>query len=357
MSDGSVSTQESARQVPRVWFNRHFSTVERVLRLLRSAPDPLPMWTLVSHRHEDFSGFSAADQALIEPSDIEPEAYLKWCLDVVTEYQITHLVPGHEQSFLCIHSADFAARGCGVIHAAPARILPDMHRKDWVYEQIKDRVPVPEFVVVHDIEQAMAAIDQMRASHEVCVKPSVSVYGKGFYRLIAEGSTAAYVDTIAGWETRMRARDSFPAHLVMEHLSGLEYSVDIAAHCGSVIAAVVRCKSPGTKYQLLVDRSDLVAHAEVLVNRFEASGLLNVQFKENANGKAALLEINPRASGGIGMSCQSGLNLPDLAFRAVLRPGAVTAALPGRCGIRVAEVSVAVTLPVPEEFAWKPHRA
>lgn len=332
----------------RVWFNRHFSTIGRVLLLLRQAHDPLPIWTCVSHRHAHFSGFATADHALLEPAGLDAPSYLEWCLATVRKLGITHLVPGHEQSYLTTHASSFAELGCTIIQAAPAEILPNLHRKEWVYEQLVGLVPLPAYRLVSTIDGALEAIDQLRLDGEVSVKPTVSVYGRGFYRLIEEGPVSSDVETVPGWEARARARERFDPHLVMRYLPGPEYSVDLAARHGHLLACAIRKKGEADKVQNLVEHPELVRYATAMVNRFKVNGLANIQFKEDADGCPFLLEINPRASGGLGMACLSGINLPDIAYRAAIFPGLPLNIPKGRTGIRVTEISLAVELPRPE---------
>lgn len=331
----------------RVWFNRHYATIARIIDHLRSEPEPLPIWACVSHREPNFRGFARADHALLEPAGLDAQAYLAWCLEVVERLGITHLVPGHQQSMLTAQRAAFAELGCTVVHAAPAEILPDLHRKEWVYQALADAVPLPDYRFVATLDEAMAAIAELALQDEVCVKPTVSVYGKGFYRMIDETlEPGPYACSVPEWKRRMERQHAFEPHLVMHYLPGFEYSVDIAARDGEVLACVVRQKDPRSKVQFLPERPDLVAHAVTMVRRFGCNGLVNVQFKDDAAGNPKLLEINPRAAGGIGMSCMSGINLPDVAYRACIFPGLARRTPTPRLGIRVTEISLAVELPV-----------
>jgi len=133
----------------------------------------------------------------------------------------------------------------------------------------------------------------------------------------------------------------------MEYLPGPEYSVDLAARNGDMLAAVVRQKPLTGMGQLLVDFPEMLKAARRLVGEFDLNGVINIQFRDHSDGGARLLEINPRASGGIGMSCMSGVNLPDVALRAFLDSDYAPTTRPV-LGVRVAEVPTAVILPQTE---------
>lgn len=127
--------------------------------------------------------------------------------------------------------------------------------------------------------------------------------------------------------------------------AGHEFSVDCIGDNGRFVTGVVRKKSITTATQLLDDNPALLAQAAQLLQRFSLSGLVNIQFKEDRNGVPRLLEINPRASGGVAMSCLSGINLPYLALCGALDGyGGLLIPQP-RLGLRVTEVGSPVVLP------------
>lgn len=331
--------------MPRIWFNRHFSVVARVIALLRAADPGIDFWALVSHRHAHFAGFAMGDEALMEPVDLPPPAYLDWCLGVIRRFSITHLVPGHEQSFLTRQEAVFAEAGCTVIRAAPPEWLADIHRKDWLYAQLGDLLPLPPFEVVESVDAAAAVVRRLEADGAMpCLKPCVSVYGHGFYRIRDEAPVYPFDLSIADWIAQQGPEPLAP-HLVMAYLPGTEYSVDVAAEHGRVLALSTRRKGEHN-IQELIHHPALAELTVGAVERLRLNGLSNFQFKEDQSGKACFLEINPRASGGIGMACAGGINLPAVAYRPYLAPGSTEVvgqhtSLP----VRVTEIPMARRFP------------
>lgn len=334
----------------RIWFNRHYALVARVCRLLREAEQPLPLTLAVSHRHHDFIGFAFADLAFVEPSDLSSADYVAWALAVAKQKSIDVLIPGHHASALASASDQFAAIGVRLLAAASADILPNLNRKDWVYANAPAGVRVPQHVVVNDAGSLEAALEQIEDSGDACIKPTVSVYGLGYHRMLSPRQAAlrpaaSHELTLAEWRSRYSKPPSEgKPQLVMAYLPGPEYSVDLACQGGEVLAAVQRKKPLFGIGQELVELAEIKTAAAQLVAAFQLSGLINIQFREDAAGLPYLLEINPRASGGIGMSCLSGLNLPDIALRACLF-GERRALPPPRLGLRVAELPQAIALP------------
>ena len=307
---------------PKVWLNRHFSCVAKVIRELRKCEETAPFHYVVSHRRHVFSGFDTADSWLIEPSDLRSAEYLDWVAQTVEMHGIDCLVPGHEQSTLTQNAKRFQAVGCRLFQAAPPEVIANIHHKDWVYKQVASKVPLPHYATVDNALALHHAVESIESKvPEVCLKPVLSVYGLGFGRITARAEFARqFRPTVATWLKTLGSPDKLARQLVMEYLPGHEYSIDVAARSGSLLAAVIRRKPLIQAPQLIVEHPELLRLTEWLVDRFQLNGLINVQFREDRSGNPKLLEINPRASGGIAMSCQAGINLPAIAYRAFFEP-------------------------------------
>ena len=336
----------------RVWFNRHFSVVVRVCRLLRDVNAHLPITSIVSHRHSHFAGFTTADESFVEPAGLSPDDYVRWCLAAAAEHRVDWLVPGHDAAALAGAERAFNAIGVRLVNAAAASLLPGLHQKDWVYAHAPAGVPKPRFVVVDDDVNLESALASIEMTGPACIKPCVSIYGHGYHRLSSEQSAereAGQINSdilpLSAWRERYSAPSPEKRQLVMEYLPGAEYSVDLACYRGEVIAGVTRRKSPSGPVQTIEDRADLLSYAAQLVAAFALHGMINVQFKDASDGTPKLLEINPRASGGIAMSCLSGLNLPWIAYSACMLDGHRVPIAAQCYGLRVAEIPTAIVLP------------
>lgn len=303
-----------------VWFNRHFSCVAKVHRELRKEPKLDRLKLVASHKHQTFPAYQTADVSFREPVGLSPDDYFRWVCDTIVEREIQCLVPGHEQSLLTCRAAEIQQLGCSLFAAAPPAFIGKLHDKAWVYEQSPAAVPVPKHFAVHHKGEFLKGVAAIRDSQRIaCVKPATSVYGLGFYRLTPhKRERSTYERTVDQWLEDFAVNDTFEKQLVMEYLPGHEYSVDIAARHGTVLACVIRRKPLTPGPQTIVEQQDIQKYVEVLVARFQLNGLVNIQFREDHRGQPLLLEINPRASGGIAMSCQGGINLPAIAYLAYL---------------------------------------
>lgn len=337
----------------RVWYNRTFSSVYAAIKLIREA-DTENRFTLIhSNPNRHTPAAALAHEFHAEPTGLKGDAYADWCLAFCRQHRVDIFVPGREATLLAAEHARFADIGTRVLSAAPAPMLHLIHDKARFYaETVLPDAPVAAFRRFENIEEFDAAWAALRPHHaRLCVKPSHSIYGLGFAVVDEQRSSAALL--LAGVEYHVGYADlrrglaelgQFRTMLLMEFLDGPEYSVDCVGDHGRLVSAVVRRKlaQPGSG-QLIDMRRDILDATASLCGAHELNGVFNVQFKEGG-GRPRLLEINPRMSGGIGMACLAGPNLPYLALRGFADGFDQLTVPPVRDGMRVAEVNTATVL-------------
>jgi len=331
----------------RVWFNRHFELIYRVLQLIRQGDVDRRFTLLCTHKAAHFVGYAAAHEYAVEPAGLSTPDYVAWCLDFARAQRVDVFVPAFEAAALVSAGDLFAAQGTRLLTVADARTLPRLHDKAWVYGQMEQRVPLAAHQLLHHGDGLVPAAEALWSQElEACIKPTVSIYGRGFHRLLRPQDTRRSLRGLwpTEWIQRYAPQGDCAPQLVLEYLPGHEYSVDCIGDAGRLVTGVVRKKAITSNTQLLDDNPALLAHAAQLVAQFRLSGLVNIQFKTDRLGQPKLLEINPRASGGVAMSCLSGVNLPYLALCGAL-DGYLGLQIPEpRLGLRVTEVGTAVVI-------------
>lgn len=332
----------------RVWFNRHFELIYRVLQLIRQGDVDHRFTLLCTHKHKHFVGYAQAHEHAVEPTGLSTEDYVGWCLEFARAQGVDVFVPAYEADALAAASSQFAAHGVRMVTVADAETLPRLHDKAWVYSHMSLNVPLAAHTVLRHADGLQTAVERLWLQElEACIKPTVSIYGRGFHRLLRSESTRRSRRGLwqAEWIARYAPRGDCPPQLVLEYLPGHEYSVDCIGDTGRLVTGVVRKKALTSNTQLLDDNPVLLDQAAKLVAQFRLSGLVNIQFKTDRLGQPKLLEINPRASGGVAMSCLSGINLPYLALCGAV-DGYKGLDIPApRLGLRVTEVGSPVVLP------------
>lgn len=332
----------------RVWFNRTFSSVYAAIGLIREADAENRFHIIYSNANPHATASRVAHAFHVEPTGLTSDEYVQWCLDFCREHRVDIFIPGKESTRLAGEHARFKEQGTRVLSAAAPAALELIHDKARFYAEAQaPAAPVADFRVFENVEQFDAAYAELRKNHaRLCVKPSRSVFGLGFSILDEERSSAALL--IAGAQYHIGLLDfrnglaelgAFRTMLLMEYLDGHEYSVDCVGDHGRLVAAVARKKPMQAGRGQLIDmRQDILEATARLCADFGLNGCFNVQYREGGE-HLRLLEINPRMSGGIGMACVAGPNLPWIALRGFADGFDKVDVPPVRDGIRVAELS------------------
>jgi carbamoyl-phosphate synthase large subunit len=156
-----------------------------------------------------------------------------------------------------------------------------------------------------------AGTDPAAWTYPVIVKPRTGSGSRG----IVTVKSAAELAALAQGQGE-EGRDGL---IIQELLPGDEYSIDVLADAdGHVIASVPRLRAR-------VDSGVSVGGRTVHDAALEAFGrdvaaatgltfVANVQAKRDAEGRPALLEVNPRIPGTLGLTIASGVDMPRIAL-------------------------------------------
>ena len=337
----------------RVWFNRSFSSVNTAIDLIRQADTARRFTIIHSNPNPKSPAARLAHEFQIEPTGLSSNDYIDWCVAFCRQHRVDIFVPGREATAIAGAHARFEAIGTRVQSAGSEAALLFIHDKARFYAETDlPGAPVAEFRHFEDAAGLAAAYAALRRRHaKLCVKPSHSIYGLGFAVLDEERNSAEllmagaeYHVSLADFRAGLAKLGTFRSMLLMEYLEGREYSVDCVGDNGRLVTAVVRRKSSQAGAGQRIDqRADILDATAQLCRTHGLNGIFNVQFRE-AGGQPRVLEINPRMSGGIGMACVAGPNLPWIALCGFADGYEGLEIAPVRNGIRVAEVARAVEL-------------
>ncbi|TPX05080.1 ATP-grasp domain-containing protein, partial [Schumannella luteola] len=105
--------------------------------------------------------------------------------------------------------------------------------------------------------------------------------------------------------------------LVQDLLPGEEYSVDVLADAdGRVVAAVPRIRARVDSGVAIAGRTvhdpELEETAAAVARAIGLVGVANVQLRRDREGRAALLEVNPRFPGALPLTIAAGVDIPSL---------------------------------------------
>lgn len=310
----------------RVFFNRWFSVAYHYMNLIRKNPDDVPFTIYATHPDINHMSLQGADIAETEP-ELTGLAYVEFCLDFCRRHAIDVFIPRLHMLEISRHIARFDEIGTKVLVCRDTELLESVMLKASFYERVRATgiMPVPEYRIVRSAEAFGEACRELGdMGYRICFKPNDSEGGLGFRIIdnkrdhLAElfGYVTPYI-SLEEVQTILEKASFFPDLMVMELLEGDEYSIDCLSDGeGRLLAAVPRRKAGG-RLRLLERHPDFLELAARVAETFRFPYNFNIQMKYNQE-TAKLLEINPRMSGGLHLSCLSGINFPYLAVKSAL---------------------------------------
>ena len=194
--------------------------------------------------------------------------------------------------------ADFTRAGIEIL-LAPDDALDATLDKLVLAERCAGKVRVPR------TERLDKATDRESWTYPVIVKPRT-------------GSGSRDISLVESAEA-LAALEPSDEFLVQEYLPGEEYSVDVLADAtGHVVAAVPRVRERVDSGVSVAGRTmhdaELERMGAAVATATGLTYIANVQFRRDAAGRPALLEVNPRVPGALPLTVASGVDMPRMAL-------------------------------------------
>lgn len=315
--------------------------------ILLGALEALPanVRVMASHRRERPEITGLAHFSLQEPEDRAER--LAWVISTALQHGVKVVVAGRVGGAYEAHRSAFEAAGIALVTGgiSPRTFeLVDDKAAFTAQAEAAGLACIPA-ISVSSAEQLRAAYQTFSVSGEVCIKPVVGIYGQGFWRFKAgvdpfrcfanPDAREVDFDTYARIYAEREHREPM---LVMPYLPGPECSVDMVCEAGEVVAYVGRRK--GGVHQTFERGTAATDLAIAAAGHFGCDGIVNVQTRDDGEGRPRLLEINPRYSGGIGYTRATGINLAGIF--ATRRLGLPEPDSQWIDGVRVKAITVAV---------------
>lgn len=304
----------------RIWFNHWFTTAYHLINLIKTG-DPGMHTVIGSSKNSDAIYRQACDEWYLEADKIGPDEYVAFCVAFCKEHSVDVFAPRRFLVDVVKHAGEFSKIGVKLLADTSFQTVKMLDDKMSTYAFFKQHFPqfVPEVRAVCSVEEFLAAYEELKeSSTRVCYKLAVDEGARSF-RVIDEGiETADALLVSPGTKITLAAAQKVLAQydfsvplLLMPYLSGTEISVDcLATDQGSL--TIPRYKIDHRFSEVTFDRG-LMDTCSKIVDSLQIKMPLNIQFKMEC-GEPYLLEINPRMSGGLQLSCMaSGINIPNLA--------------------------------------------
>ena len=332
----------------RIWFNHWFSTAYHLINLIRDAN---PDFYFIGSNKNDYAVYKiTCDEWHREPEKISDADYVDFCLEFCRAHAVDIFVPRRNLTAIAKRLDDFG--GVKVLIGRDAHLMKIFDDKVATYEFIAAGglgEIVPPYRITKTFDEFNAAYDALKTSaNRICYKLTADE-GALTFRVIDDSieNISALHNMPNMKVTRAAAQKILSSYdfkipvLVMPYLSGREISVDcLTTARGNII--VPRFKT-NQRYSEIKFDDAIMNVAEKILSLMKFDVPLNIQFRTDAE-KLYLLEINPRMSGGLQLSCLgAGINIPDLAISQLLGVNK-SWSYPARKFCRVAHIETPIIL-------------
>lgn len=191
---------------------------------------------------------------------------------------------------------------------------------------------LPEYYLVSSWNSFTKSLKKLGyPENPVCFKPVVAWGSRGFRiidpkinmyeMLMKEKPSDRYMTMNQTKEILVKAKP-FPELLLMEHLSGKEYTVDILAKNNRILYVIPRLRLQArngiTTEGIVENNREIITISKKIITALKLDYSVGIQFKYSKSNKPKVLEVNPRLQGTTVISYGAGVNLPFYTVKAAL---------------------------------------
>jgi carbamoylphosphate synthase large subunit len=265
----------------------------------------------------------SCDEFIQEPIFEDEKEYVEWAKNFCKEHSVDVFFPRRNMVAIANHVSEFNEMGVKVVLSSDFPTMELFNDKAETYKRMKENnlVAVPEIEIVNNVNDFITAYDKIKSIYpedRVVFKYSCGEGATSFRVIDHKVADISVLDTGAGLKLTyedaiklLSTVESFPDLMVMPYLKGPEISIDCIAGSNGEFAGICRNKL-GSRVTEIHQNEELLEISKNIATKFNLFGPFNIQFRMH-NGIPYLLEINTRMSGGVHLSCLTGLNIPYLA--------------------------------------------
>ena len=276
-----------------------------------------------------------ADRFYIVPRG-NSEKYIDAIKKICKKEKINVIIPGEINEILSISNNQEFFNSVKIASTVSSfKSIRIAVSKEKVFQKLKPiGINIPNYYVVKNYKEFLVSVKKLGyPNSDICFKPSrqsESGGSKGF-RILRERNTAGKIileqkpDSVEiDFET---TKNMFKTKkkielLVMEYLSGDEFSVYVLANKGKMLYCIQNLRQKLNQHYsfeaLTVKNKQITEMCKKITNELKLDYNVNIQFKNSKNGQPKLIEINPRIGGTIVLSAASGVNLPYFSVKQAL---------------------------------------
>lgn len=250
--------------------------------------------------------------------------YIEALLGICKREKIDVVIPCSDEEAVAIskHRQVFTDSGivCAVEDYEKIEFLND---KSKLYQTLLDnRIPVPKFKIISNIEEIKALADYFDYPHNKFVMKPISGRGSRGVWIVGEDDTSIKLDELFAHYISLEKEAL--ALLAVEYLPGEAYDVDVIARNGKVICIIPRRRvyknrlSNFSEGHLVEKNIEIINYAERVVSILNLNGPFDFDCGNFSNETPSVYEINPRLSGSVATGLGAGVNLLEILIKVLL---------------------------------------
>lgn len=293
----------------RVWFNHWFSTAYNIIELIKK--DNESFYFIGSNRVENAVMRSVCDEWYVEPKfKQDSEEYLKYCLDFCKMHEVDVFIPHYSRVIISKNKHLFEKMDIRVL-VDDYELVSLLDDKVKTYEKLSEIGVscIPDYMIAYTEEEFFSYVRVMQERHGmVCCKKVKDIGAQSFKVLDVKGKLSSYLAVNNINESPI---------LIMPYFKGDEISVDcLTTNSGNIM--IPRRKGK-TRIEHIEYKENVLSICDSILNSLDIKTPCNIQFITDKDSNLYLLEINPRMSGGLYMSCEgANINIPSIAVSKLL---------------------------------------
>lgn len=348
----SIATSHNANFQPNktaIWLAEGQSSQRDMLLRLQPLKNLYPLTLIASHTQNRPEILGCADIKYREPYDKHKSNNIPlFILEKCKQHAVKVVLTGRNSRDYEMYRQAFEKAGIRLLTGATDIATLDKIDNKFAFMQHCESHHIPvatgwRFDNWAELQQLLEQYGHL----SLCVKPVSGIFAQGFWRLDTgrldkERLNTGRIDTenTTTWDSfeHLYFTENKKIHLdqfihayqhsqlvqqkpipmlLMPYLAGQEYSIDVVCEKGEVLAAVTRYKKGNEQH--IGYNTSIMALVTPLIQAFGCDGIVSVQTRADSDGHHQVLEINSRASGGIGYTSHAfAEDTPDLIQTAFL---------------------------------------